>query len=283
MTRFAKVGCFLFVIAAVLVYVRAQTHAQTPPLQTFFQALVDHYDPSSLPKLEDVMKVTNQIPGARPEEITRALPAIFAALAHQDETVKAYASTGLFEIARRPDSAELLRSHVDVIGQDLLTSPKPETRAGEMIILGMLQPTPPPEVLPIFMTFLKRTDADARAQGSAIIFELVHIAPENPEVIAAIREFLSRPLDTKSKVDVLNALGDPRVKDARIIAMVIASLDDPDQGVRSTAIQALMRMNQGALRQAEPALQRLAHDPKQPAEVIAAAKEALQRLHSPNN
>jgi len=146
----------------------------------------------------------------------------------------------------------------------------------------MLQP-PPPEVLPIFLTFLKRTDNDAQAQGSGVIFQLVQIAPENPEVIAAVREFLSRPLDNKSRIDALNALGNPSVKDAQVIAMVTSSLDDSDPGVRSTAIQALGRMGSQALRQAESALEQLAADPKQPAEVTAKAKEALQQLHSGTN
>ncbi len=98
---------------------------------------------------------------------------------------------------------------------------------------------------------------------------------------AAVREFLSRSLDSESRIDVLNALGNPRVKDARIITMMITSLDDSDQGVRFTAAQALAGMGQSALQQAEPALQRLANDPKQPANVRDAAKQALLRLHPP--
>lgn len=98
-----------------------------------------------------------------------------------------------------------------------------------------------------------------------------------------MREFLSRPLDTKSKVDVLNALGDPRVKDARIIAIVINSLDDPDPGIKVASIQALMGMGRSAWQQAEPALQRSANDPGQPANVVAEAKTALQKLHPHND
>jgi HEAT repeat protein len=144
--------------------------------------------------------------------------------------------------------------------------------------LAALKPMPPPEVVPIFLNFLKRTDV--QTQGAGVIFELVHIAPENPEVIVAIQEFLSRPtLDSKGKIDTFNALGTSRVKDARIISAIITSLDDSDEGVRFTAAQALGMMGQSALQQAEPALQRLANDPKQPANVRAAAKEALQRIH----
>jgi hypothetical protein len=79
------------------------------------------------------------------------------------------------------------------------------------------------------------------------------------------------------------ALGDPRVKDARIIAMVVNSLDVPDLSIRVASIQALMGMGQSALQQAEPALQRLANDPGQPANVVADAKTALQKLHPRND
>lgn len=266
-TIFAKAGFFLFLIAAVLTYhSHSQTGGQTPSLREFFQSLVDRYDPSSLPKYENLRMATGQIEGLRPEEINRALPAIFAAWTHQDDMVKAYAASALYSIALRPDSTAILRSHVDAIGQYLTASTvtRPETRATSIVILGSLNPMPPPEVVPIFLTFLKRTDAEAQAQGSAVIFELVHIAPENPEVVAAVRKFLSKSLDSKSRIDVLKALGNPRVKDARIITMMFGSLDDPDQGVRFTAAQALAGMEQTALQQAEPALQRLANDPKQP-------------------
>ncbi len=277
--RFVKFGCFFSIIAVVALMIY-RVHAQTTPLQEFYQSLVQN--PSSPPTYENLRKVTGQIEKLRPEEIIKALPAIFAALTHQDSTVSGYADSALFSIALRPDSAELLRSRVDAIGHEL-TSPVPERRAAAMVILRTLKPVPPPEVVPIFVTFLKRTDADAQAQGSSAIFELVHIAPENPEVIAAVRDFLSRPLDNKSRRETLVAVGKPTVKDAQIVAMMIASLDDPDTGVRITAVQALSGMGQQALQQAEPALQRLAHDPNQPANVVADAKVALQKLHPHNN
>ena len=276
-TRFAKVGSLVFAAALALAYsMRAQTRTQGPSLQEFYQALVA--EGHSAPSLEALMGVTKQISGARPEEITKALPAILAALAHQDEGVKHNACAALFEIARRTDGAALLRNNINDVGHLLLTSPNPDTRSGTLVILGALQPSPP-EIVPIFLTVLKRTDTDVQAQGPGIIFELVHIAPENPEVIATVREFLSRPLDNKTKVDVLTALGDPRIKDAGIIAMVISSLADPYPDIRVASIQALIEMGRSTLQQAEAALQRLANDPGQPANVVADAKAALQKLH----
>jgi HEAT repeat protein len=269
-------------VAVLCILSAIQTPAQT--LQQFFQTLVDHYDPSSLPKYENLRRVELQIEGLRPEDITKALPAIFAAWAHPDDMVKGYAASAFYGIALRPDSAALLRSHVDTIGRYLTTPTvtRPETRATSIVILGSLNPTPPPEVVPIFLNFLKRTDAEAQAQGAGVIFYLAHIAPENPEVLAAIQEFLSRPtLNSKDKIDTFHALGTHGVKDARIISMMITSLDDPDEWVRFTAAQALTGIGPSALQQAEPALQRLANDAKQPANVRDAAKQALLRLHPP--
>jgi len=61
----------------------------------------------------------------------------------------------------------------------------------------------------------------------------------------------------------------------------IAYLDYRSSDLQRTAIQNLTRVQDG-LQQAEPVLQRLANDPNQPADVRAAAKEALAKLH-PNN
>src|SRR6266851_7614787 len=235
-----RIISILLVTTTLYLQADLQADAQTPSIQQFFQALV-RTSPSALPKYENVLKVVDQIPGTTPSEISNAMPDILAALAHQDDNVKSDALLALFAVAQRADSAALLRNHVNVIGHDLLTATttKPETRAGEIVILGMLKPSPPPEVVPIFLTFLKRTDPDAQAQGSGVIFELIRIAPENPEVIAAVRDFLSRPLDSKSKRETLVAVGNSQMKDGQIIAMIVASLDDPDESVRITAIQVL--------------------------------------------
>lgn len=270
--RYAKVG--LLVLGVALAFKgHAQTPVQSPSLEEFYRSLVaqGHGAP-----LELLMKVIKQIPGTGSEEIKKALPAIFAALAYEDELVKHNALTGLYEIARRPDGAALLRDHIGAMAEVLMTSPKSETQGGVVVILGSLTP-PPPEVIPVLLRFLRQTDRNPNAQGGAV-FELVQIAPENPEVIVAVQEFLSRPLDSQTRIGALNALGNPHVKDARLIALLAASLDDPDEGVRSVAIQALTRIGRPALEQSEPALHRIANDPNQPGEIAEKAKQALQML-----
>lgn len=274
-TRYAKCGLILALGIATAYYLHGQTSAHAPSLEAFYRSLVA--EGHSAP-LEVQMKVAKEIPGASPEEIRKALPAIFAALAYQDEGVRHNAMTGLFEVARRPDGAALLKDRISLIGNVLLTSPISETQAGAVVILGSLNPAPP-EVIPILLKFLQENDKDLNAQGSAI-FELVSIAPENSEVIAAVQVFLSRPLDSQTRIGVLNALGNPNVKDERLIALLIASLDDTEEGVQSTAIQALTRIGRQALEQAEPGLRRLARESNQPTDIVELAKQALQTLES---
>lgn len=244
-------------------------------LRQFFEAMLKN--PSALPKFEELNEVTARIADTRAEDIERALPLVLTALSNQDEHVKSYACGALFAIARRPDGAVLLREHIKEIGDDLLNSQFQNIQAGELTILGTLRP-PPPEVASILLRFLK-TKHNANVQAGAI-FELLHIAPDSPEVTGSVREFLSRPIGNDIKVAVLNALGDPKVRDARLIGDVVAALQDSDDNVRSTAIQALTRIGKPALERAEPALRHLAADPNQSEQVARDAKSALQRLDS---
>lgn len=102
-------------------------------------------------------------------------------------------------------------------------------------------------------------------------------------------------LATTSLERMQDRIANPRLKEtvrkaversaARIrnefIKTQIAYLDYRSPDLQRAAIQNLTRVQDG-LQQAEPVLQRLADDPNQPANVRAAAKDALTKLH-PNN
>ncbi len=234
-----------------------------PTLQQFFQGLVQQHDPARLPKHEELLRATDQIPGSPAADISNALPAIFAALTHRDETVEKYAASALWDIAQRPDGAVLLKPHVDAVG-GLFNSPNDRLQAAGAAILGSLRPAPPPEVVPLLVSFLQRTDRAVPAQAAAL-FYLVRLAPDTPAVVAVIREFLQRPMAREDRIAALNALGDPRIKDVQIIEAVIAGLQDPDPGIRFTAVQVIQRMSKEALLRAEPALRKLAESTEPPA------------------
>jgi HEAT repeat protein len=103
-------------------------------------------------------------------------------------------------------------------------------------------------------------------------------------------------LTTNALARIQNRITDPHLKEtvksavqrssARLrnefLKTQIAYLGYRDPNLQTTAIQTLMRMDEASLAQAEPALQRLANDPNQPAMVVEAAKAALQKLHPRN-
>jgi hypothetical protein len=272
---------FLFALSATIGMLFLDGHGtangQTPTsLEAFFQAIVR--DPSTLPSIEDLHATAEKIAGTAPDEIRKALPVVFKALAEQDEKVKAYACSALFAVAGRPDGGSLLKDRIDSIGRDLLQSPFEHIQGGEVVILGRLSPTAP-EATHFLLTFVKQVDRDHSAQAGAI-FELLRATPESPEVTAAIRGFLSRPIESTTKVGVLNALGNQSTGNIQIVALVRTSLGDPEPSIRLTAIRCLIRMGPGALRLAGTELNRLASDPSQPADVREEATQALERLHS---
>jgi HEAT repeat protein len=264
--------------------VRAQSNPDgkaAPSLRDFYQRLVEHYNPSSIPKDEERMRVMDQVQAAPPDHISEALPAIFAALAHQDDRVKLDACAALLAISLRPDGAGLLRTHIKPIG-GLLTSPNQRFQHLGLEILGYLKPSPPPEAAAPVLALLKRTDADTTAQAGAVGF-LVRYAPDSPENVEPILDFLDRPLDSEARIATLNALGSPQVKNPNIIDRVIASLDDRDSRIRFTAADVLPRMGRDALLLAQPALERLAEDPDQPGDVKDEARKALEQIRHHTN
>jgi HEAT repeat protein len=106
---------------------------------------------------------------------------------------------------------------------------------------------------------LKRQGADTRTQN-VILRYLVRGAEENPEAVAAIMEYWSRPLSKDARIGAIEALGNADAKDPRIIDLVISSLDDPDFNVRLTAFQALRSLSPAAVQQARLPMQKAARE-----------------------
>ena len=139
-----------------------------------------------------------------PHGIADALPAILIALKHQDNTIEGYAATALFSIGLRPDGATLLEPHSRSLagGLDL---PDVHIQGATVQILSMLGPKSRYELEPLLVSFVRRTDRDLIAQTDAFSL-LLRIAPENPDVISALQNFASRPLDERSKDALINGI-----------------------------------------------------------------------------
>ncbi len=238
--------------------------------------MVQHYNPSNPPKDEDLLRIADLVPNARSEDISKALPSICAALAYRDERVKLAGAFVLTIVAHRPDSAGLLTSCINGIG-NLLTLPNARLQNAAVGIFGDQRPEPPPEVAPLLLAFLKRTDGDSMSQASALSV-LLRIAPEKVEVGTAADNFFARGLDRDTKEFALNGVANSRTKNTHVIDIVIAALSDPDQGIRFIAAEAFARLGRGATLRAEPALQKLISNPDESDQVKTAAKKALQTI-----
>ncbi len=251
---------------------RAQKQERQPDLQTYLQRLIQS-NGSPLPK-DDDLRVAHGIASTPADDIALALPTLMAALRNPNDMVKRYAVTPLYAISQRPDSAKLLSPYIESIA-GLFAQEDPILQGIPPIILLNLKPQLPPEVVPPILSFVKRTDRDLRAQSSAIS-ELLRKEPQNPAVIAATEEFLSRPLDKETREGALNGIANSGTTDARLVQVLIAALDSPDEGVRLTAAQAFWRMPKEAVVQARPALLKVAARSDESPEVKAAARRALE-------
>lgn len=279
--RFWKITSFLLISFLQQGAVAAQsTNGRNGSLQEFFQRLGLHSG-SSVPSFQEVLTVVDKIASASQTEITAAMPSLFATLSSDDVEIRKDAAFALTAIARRKDSARLLDPFVAQVGT-LLSDPNDRLQTAGVYVLGELKPAPPPDAVPLLIKFLGRHDRDPLAQASSLSV-LLRIAPENGDVLEAIKEFLQRPASPEVHIQALNELGNSHIanfqlKDSQIIDIVINSLDDPNAGVRFTAVQVIPRLGPGALLQAKPALERLTKRADESTETRAYARAALSKL-----
>lgn len=269
MKRSMKTACLILAVSTVL---SAQT---TNSLQGIFQRLVQNFGTPAQPKPEEIRNVEEKIAELSPADIRSALPSVKVALQDRHEKVQATASSALFSISLRSDSADLLNPYIDDIGQ-LFNSPSRRVTGYAALIVLNLRPAPPPEVVRLMLASLNQANP-AEAQISAVA-ALVRLAPENPDVVAAVLKFLSRPLDVDTRIAALNAIHTSRVNDPGVQDAVIKALNDPHPGVKVAAIGTLDRMGPEAVGKAKSRLQTFTKEPNEPVRVRAAAQDALKEI-----
>src|ERR1700693_5189849 len=138
--RFALVA----VLALIWTVVPEGTNAQnSPSLRDSFRNLVAHYNPT-VPTGDKLLKVSDQVRGASPGEISDAMPSIMSALKHREDAVKLDGVAILMAVSLRSDSAELLKRYVSDIGR-LLDSQNDRLQGITVLTFSYLKPEPPPE------------------------------------------------------------------------------------------------------------------------------------------
>ena len=158
-----------------------------------------------------------------PSEIVEGLPFVVQALTYPSETVRSYGSAALFAIALRADSTALLYNDETNSISVLLNSPDARLQNTGVVIIGMLKPKVPPEMIPTLVSFLSRKDRDPEAQAPAFSLILEHPL-DGPGVDATMTDYLARPLDLVSREIVLNGIANSHTRDSRFTGVVIAAL-----------------------------------------------------------
>ena len=124
---------------------------------------------------------------------------------------------------------------------------------------------------------LNRIDREPREQIS-VLSVLAPLWSSRPEVIDAIDRFLSRPMDSDTRITALKAVYYSLVDDYKIRRTVAAALDDTNAGVRLQAIGTLERMGPAALAEVQETLERLSQNPSESADVKSAARRAVGKI-----
>jgi hypothetical protein len=267
----------LLAVVAGQVFLTAQVKTARPEVdESSSKTLAERYSGTSLPDDKDRNGVDAQIAKARPEDISSVLSSVVRTLSHPDEKVRVAAANDLLAITTRDDSAALLESHINEISKLLFAS---DTLMQKVALwaFGTLKPAPPAGVIAPLVKLLKQTDRNPNLYTAAISV-LVSSYPENPDVVGAVADFMSRPLASNTRLDTLSALQHSLEKNTRIVSKVADMLDGQDKDVKLEAIKTLKGMGKDALLQAQPKLQQLAQVPEEAPEVKAEAKKALKAI-----
>lgn len=265
-----------FLRAAVLVSACLSTvRAQAPKPKQFFEGLTTRSAGVAPPSYEQLLQVTDQFHTLSQAEVVDALPAVFQALQKSDEPSAIDAAFALSVIARRPDSAVVLRPWIKEIGSLLSRT---DARLNAAAILVFMRMTPPPgtEAVPLLTRFLFTDQGSMEAKPDAVS-ALMKLAPNAPEPMQAVARFMRLPLEGQTRMAAINAVGIPKLANTAIIDIVVEALGDPSKQVKLAAIQTLDRIGGPGLARARTMLLKLAADETAPPEVRKTAQSALER------
>jgi len=259
-------------ILVVLTFAAAVV-AQTPESPSvFYGRLAEN---AAEPRPGEALSHADQLQHLKREEVVQLLPAILASLSSPNPKAASAAALALYSIEQRTDASDLLGPRTDQIGT-LLASPDSRLQNAGVQILGLLKS---PRSQACLLNYVRSPNSDPKAQAGAI-FYLVRNAPSKPDVVAAVLDFVRRPLSPETKVIVVNSLGTPIVKEPALRNIVFSALEDSQDQVRFAAIQSVRRMGPDAIREAQPTLERIVKKPDESTDVRKEAKDALLSVAS---
>lgn len=197
------------------------------------------------------------------------------------------------EIPIAPRDAAQLKRFCEELATQVATAPNPEAAQEPARILSYVEdPVAVPYLARVLSTNtftqqfaiegLERVGDDAAIEVLLSSLDYVDSPGADPAArsLARMEDRISNPHLRETVKKGIESFSQRVRRDS--IKTQISYLDYRDPNLQKVAIQALIEMGPDALQQAEPVLQRLTNDPNQPADVRAAAQDALKKLN-PNN
>lgn len=247
----------------------ANLSAQTD-VKAFFQQLPSA---KALPSYEELLQAVDQIPKLSKQDAQALLPFLMADLKY-DNDVGIDAALGLFNVARRPDSGELLQPHMaDIIA--LFGRSDTRFKATANTVLGMMKP-PAVNAPPLLAAFILGPTGSPheKADSLAVMLDITHgTAPQGE---AAALHLLNMPMDPGARHAVLLASGHMGPSATKKVMDRIATfLSDSNEQVQIAAIQAFVFMGRAAVAEHGGDLAKLANDSSQTATVRRLAQDVI--------
>ena len=249
--------------------------AQTPKsLGDFFSQLNSTREGAAIPTYDELLRTVDQIERDNPGNLRDALPDVFRALSNNNVLVARYAALALTVVARRSDSAALLKPFLGNLKNILNGSGDQRVKGALLEVIARLQPAPPSEATAMLISYL---DAERDPALKVVaVYGLTRVAPGDPQAVEAIVKVSQGRLGANDKAGLLRQLASPKLNDPRLAKVLLDALADPNEAVKIEAIQAIRRNGNSAIvGQARPKLQALADDGAQTAAVRQRAVELL--------
>jgi hypothetical protein len=258
----------LFVIPLLVIAAHAQQD-----LRTYYQNLPNA--PIGMEAFDEAVKVAARLETLPKAQVAALLPLIFKAAMHPDDGFK-HGAVGLFSVAKRRDSGELLKPHMQDIAK-LFDHPNPARKASAAQILMTMYPTPP-EAADILLAFLNRpkdpknpTALNEKIDALAVLTRLQN--PPKEQTDLAAMQILSDPSLAHRMGAAINA-SIYRDSSDRVLDIVAQQLDKPDQELQLVALYALRTFPQAVARHRSK-IAKIADDPKSSDKVRTFAQDTL--------
>jgi HEAT repeat protein len=275
--RFLRLLCTLSLSLSAPLF--AQT--QTPPssLPSLLSEVVSRANSGNNSSAFDaVMQLAEAIGKAPLSDIKEVLPEILNAMDDKKPAVRTLALTALVAVENRPsnDALPLLEPELPRIAAHL-TDEDHSIRSATTTVLGGFLNKPPDTIFPPLIAYLSRPDAISTV-GSSVVFDLVRLGPQRPDVIAAVTAFINRGDQTQScLINSIDAIAHAASQSEAINLTLLHHLDSPNPAIRIALIRDLpeLELSPATFTTTQSRLRVIASDEKEPEAVRLAASVVL--------